>query len=215
MSYLEVNHYTKTIKQATILNDVSLSVERGEIIGLVGANGSGKTMLLRAVGGLIFPDKGEVLIDGARLHKDMSFPKSVGMVLENVGMWSYQTGFENLRTLADIKKQISDDEIRSALERVGLDPSDRRTYRKYSLGMKQRLAIAQAIMEKPDMLLLDEVTNGLDEDGVEQVYHIIDEERARGAVVLLASHDRPFVDALCDRVYAMRQGSLSGRVEGK
>lgn len=215
MNYLEISHYTKTIKKATILDDVSLSVDRGEIIGLVGTNGSGKTMLLRAISGLIYPDSGKIMIGGVCLHKEMSFPPSIGMVLENVGLWPYQTGFRNLRTLADIKQQISDDDIRLALQRVGLDPFDKRIYKKFSLGMKQRLAIAQAIMEKPALLLLDEVTNSLDEDGVELIYHLITEERARGAAVILASHDRQFVKTLCDHVYVMKQGRLMGEVDDK
>lgn len=213
MSYLEVDNYTKMLKRSVILDSVCLNAERGEVIGIIGANGSGKTMLLRAICGLIFPSSGEVRIDGKRIGSDVSFPPSVGVVLENVGLWPYDTGLENLRSLAKIKNRIGDEQIRQALLRVGLEPEDRRIYKKYSLGMKQRLAIAQAIMEAPDLLLLDEPTNALDEDGVQLIHRVILEEKERGAAVLLTSHNRGDIERLCERVFVMKAGKLEKRME--
>lgn len=213
MSYLEVDNYTKMLKRSVILDSVCLNAERGEVIGIIGANGSGKTMLLRAICGLIFPSSGEVRIDGKRIGSDVSFPPSVGVVLENVGLWLYDTGLENLRSLAKIKNRIGDEQIRQALLRAGLEPEDRRIYKKYSLGMKQRLAIAQAIMEAPDLLLLDEPTNALDEDGVQLIHRVILEEKERGAAALLTSHNRGDIERLCERVFVMKAGKLEKRME--
>ena len=214
MKFIEIDQFCKTIKKHTVLDRVNLSVEKGEIVGIVGYNGSGKTMLLRAIGGLIYPDSGTLRINGELMGKDISFPPSVGMIIENVGLWPYLNGMENLRMLAKIKNIIGDREIADTIRRVGLDPEDKRHYRKYSLGMKQRLVIAQAIMESPDLLLLDEPTNALDEGGVAEVRSLIAEERARGATVILASHNRDDIEQLCDRVYTMRAGTLSEREDG-
>lgn len=211
MSFLEIANYTKMLKRTVVLDRVCLNARRGEAIGIIGANGSGKTMLLRAICGLIFPSSGEVRIDGKRIGTDISFPPSVGVVLENVSLWPYDTGMENLRSLAGIKKCIGDDEIRQALLRVGLESEDKRIYKKYSLGMKQRLSIAQAIMEAPELLLLDEPTNGLDEDGVQLIHHVILEEKARGAAILLTSHNPNDIERLCDRVFVMKAGRLEER----
>lgn len=192
---VRINNYSivlenveKKIKGVQILNNIDLSFEPGKIYGLHGRNGSGKTMLLRMIAGLIRPTKGRVLINNKVLHKDIDFPESIGVVIEEPDFWSNYTGVQALKTLADIKKKISIDEIHEAISRVGLEPKDKRTTRKYSLGMIQRLGIAQAIMEKPDILLLDEPTNGLDKSGVVIVEDIIKEEAKRGATVILASH---------------------------
>ena len=182
---------------------------RGETIGIVGANGSGKTMLLRALCGLIHPSSGSVEIDGLEIGKDISFPQSVGVIIENVGLWPDYSCIDNLRMLAKIKRIIGDAEIMASIRKVGLDHSDRRPFRKYSLGMKQRLVIAQALMESPDPPLLDEPTNALDEDGAELIRSLLREEKARGATIILASHNRDDIKQLCDRVYTMRAGRLS------
>ena len=169
-------------------------------------------MLFRAIAGLIRPTEGTVTVFGKKIGEEVSFPESMGLVIESVGFWPYYTGFENLKTLASIQHKISDDEVKQAIRRVGLDPDDKRTYRKYSLGMKQRLGIAQAVMEKPDLLLLDEPTNALDEDGIAQIRKLIQEEQERGATVLIASHNKEDLALLCGKFYQMNDGELT---EGK
>lgn len=205
---LTVNQIRKTIRGKVILDDVSMELEDHKVYGFVGRNGSGKTMLFRAVSGLMRIDSGTICYDEKLLHRDMEVLPSLGIVIENAGLYNDLTGFRNLKKLAGYRKCISDDEIKEALERVGLEPDDRRKYYKYSLGMKQRLAIAQAIMEHPDVIMLDEPTNGLDEEGVERIRHIILEEKERGAIILLASHSREDIELLADQVYTMKEGVL-------
>ena len=176
--------------------------------GFTGRNGSGKTMLFRALSGLMRLTEGTVTLDGKTLGKDFSVLPSLGIVLENVGLFANMTGKENLKYLAGLTGRVGGKEITHALERVGLDPEDKRTYRKYSLGMKQRLAIAQAIMESPDVIMLDEPTNGLDDGGVELIRKLITEEKQRGAIVLLASHNRDDIKLLADKLYRIESGEL-------
>ena len=202
----------KTIRNAEILRDVDLELEGGTIYGFVGRNGSGKTMLFRALSGLMGLTSGQVTLDGKLLHRDFSVLPSLGIVLEHVGLYPGLTGVENLRYLARLTGKIGTAEIRTAIERVGLDPDDRRTYRKYSLGMKQRLAIAQAVMEAPDVIMLDEPTNGLDDDGVKKIRDLILEEKARGALILLASHNQEDIRILSDRLYRIEAGRLEAVV---
>lgn len=202
----------KTIRNAEILRDVDLELEGGTIYGFVGRNGSGKTMLFRALSGLMGLTSGQVTLDGKLLHRDFSVLPSLGIVLEHVGLSPGLTGVENLRYLARLTGKIGTAEIRTAIERVGLDPDDRRTYRKYSLGMKQRLAIAQAVMEAPDVIMLDEPTNGLDDDGVKKIRELILEEKARGALILLASHNQEDIRILSDRLYRIEAGRLEAVV---
>ena len=205
---LTAEHVCKTIRNAPILQDVNLTLEGGTVYGFVGRNGSGKTMLFRALSGLMKLTQGTVSLDGQVLHRDFSVLPSLGIVLEHVGMYPNLTGVENLRYLAGLTRRAGEADIRTAIERVGLDPDDKRTYRKYSLGMKQRLAIAQAIMEKPDVLMLDEPTNGLDDDGVRKIRDLILVEKARGAIVLLASHNQEDIRILSDHLFRMEQGRL-------
>lgn len=205
---LTAEHVCKTIRNAPILQDVNLTLEGGTVYGFVGRNGSGKTMLFRALSGLMKLTQGTVSLDGQVLHRDFSVLPSLGIVLEHVGMYPNLTGVENLRYLAGLTRRAGEADIRTAIERVGLDPDDKRTYRKYSLGMKQRLAIAQAIMEKPDVLMLDEPTNGLDDDGVRKIRDLILEEKARGAIVLLASHNQEDIRILSDHLFRIEQGQL-------
>ena len=205
---LTAEHVCKTIRNAPILQDINLTLEGGTVYGFVGRNGSGKTMLFRALSGLMKLTQGTVSLDGQVLHRDFSVLPSLGIVLEHVGMYPNLTGVENLRYLAGLTRRAGEADIRTAIERVGLDPDDKRTYRKYSLGMKQRLAIAQAIMEKPDVLMLDEPTNGLDDDGVRKIRDLILEEKARGAIVLLASHNQEDIRILSDHLFRIDQGRL-------
>jgi ABC-2 type transport system ATP-binding protein len=165
-------------------------------------------MLFRALCGLIKPTSGTITINNKVLHRDISFPESIGVIIESPGFWDHYTGFENLKVLSSIKNIIGDEDIRKSIKRVGLDPDDRRIYKKYSLGMKQRLAIAQAIMERPDIIILDEPTNSLDENGVQLVREILLEEKKRGALILIASHNKDDIDILSDVKYKVDNGSV-------
>ncbi len=205
---LELDHVYKTIRKAPILQDVSLRMESGKIYGLQGYNGSGKTMLMRAISGLIRVDAGEVRVNGKVLGKDMTFLERTGILLEGPAFLGGYTGFQNLKYLADIQKRVGESEIRAALERVGLDPADRRKYRKYSLGLKQRLGIAAAIMEPNDILLIDEPFNALDVDGVERVKQILWEEKERGALLILACHERRLLDQFSDEIFVIENGRI-------
>ncbi|OUP46037.1 ABC transporter ATP-binding protein [Pseudoflavonifractor sp. An187] len=209
---LTAEHISKTIRGREILHDVSLELHSGKVYGFVGRNGSGKTMLFRALSGLMGLTSGTVRWGDQVLKRDFAVLPNLGIVLENVGLYPNLTGLENLRYLANIRKKCTQEDLRVVLERVGLNPDDKRTYGKYSLGMKQRLAIAQAIMEKPDVLMLDEPTNALDSEAVAQVRDIITQEKERGALVLLASHNYEDIRLLSDQVYCLASGRL--REEG-
>ena len=206
---VEISHISKTLRGAKVLDDVSLTLEGGNIYGLVGENGSGKTMLMRTVCGLVRPDRGSVTFDG----QDRKTAKPVlGVMIENTALYPDLTGIENLGLFASILRIADKNAQAEAMERVGLDPKDRRTYRKYSLGMKQRLLLAQAIMEKPQVLLLDEPTNAIDAEGVALTHEIMRQEADRGAVVLLASHISADIHDLCCKVYRMDRGRLEDGV---
>lgn len=205
---LKAKKISKVIRGKKILSDINLELQGGNIYGIVGANGSGKTMLFRALSGLMSITSGKITWNGKVLRQDFAVLPSLGIMLENVGLYSNMAGMQNLRYLASLKNKIQDKEIRRALERVGLDPDDRRKYQKYSLGMKQRLAIAQAIMEKPDVIMLDEPTNSLDAKGVEEIRRLILEEKERGALILLASHNQEDIRILADHIYQIKDGCI-------
>lgn len=205
---IEIKNISKKIKDNVVLKDVSLTLEGGNIYGFTGRNGSGKTMLFRAVSGLMRIDSGEIIYDGKMLHKDGEVLPDLGIVLENAGLHPELTGFENLMDLAMIKRKIGEKEVRDAIIRVGMDPDDKRTYRKYSLGMKQRIVIAQAIMESPDVIMMDEPTNALDDEGVERIRKILQEERDRGAIILLASHNVEDIALLSDKIFRVNAGTI-------
>lgn len=179
MSEIIIENFSKTINNNKILDNVNLTFESGHVYGLVGRNGSGKTMLLRAICGLIFPDSGKVIIDGKQLHKDISFPESCGIIIENTDLLPNFSAFDNLKMLSEIKNTANDNMIKSAIKSVGLDPDSKKKVKTFSLGMKQRLSIAQALFEDPDILLLDEPTNALDEDGVNDVRRILLEQKKK------------------------------------
>ena len=206
---IKVTNLSKEIHGSTVLKDVSMTLESGTVYGLLGRNGSGKTMLMRAICGLIRPTSGSIEIDGKVIGKDLSFPQSVGMILETPIFLPDKTGYENLRLLASIRGEVGPREIKGTLERVGLDAEDQRKVKKYSLGMRQRLGIACAIMEQPELLLLDEPFNGLDEGGCQTVQEIIREQRGKGCLILLACHDRSELETLSDHVYRVVEGSFS------
>lgn len=206
---VKLENVEKQIKGNTILTDVSYEFESGKVYGIFGRNGSGKTMLMRCILGLIHTDSGRVLIDHAEIGKDIDFPQSVGAMIENPGFFPHASGFENLLLLSQIKQLINENEIKAAIRRVGLNAEDRRTVSKYSLGMKQRLAIAQAIMEKPDLLILDEPTNALDEEGVNIFRDIIKQEVERGALVIISSHNHEDIEILSDVRIKMEMGRIA------
>ena len=205
---IEISNYTKVIKKATILENVNLSMHSGNIYGLRGVNGSGKTMLLRAVCGLIYPTMGKVMIDDEVLGRDISFPRSVGTLIENPAFLPNYTGFKNLQLIASLKMVATDEMIEEALSDVGLNPKDERTFRKYSLGMKQKLGIAAAIMEQPDLILLDEPFNALDDESIERVKKLIFREKERGALIILACHDLTAIRSLSDQIIYISDGKI-------
>ena len=203
---------TKTIHGTVILDGVNIELESGKIYGLQGPNGSGKTMLMRLLCGLIRPTSGAVYIDEKRLGEHMDFPNSVGLLLESPAFLPNYTGLKNLQLLAGIQKKASVEQIRKAITDVGLDPDDKRKYRKYSLGMKQRLGIAAAIMEEPDLLFFDEPTNALDDKGIIQICSLIKRERDRGALIVMACHDASVLEAMSDHIYTISEGKVEKKV---
>lgn len=209
MAAIVIENYSKVIKGRTVLSNISLSMEQGKVYGFYGHNGSGKSMLFRAIAGLIRPTSGRVVVFDKEIGKDISFPENMGLIIETVGFWPYYTGFENLKTLAAIRHRISDAEIKESIKSVGLNPDDNRKYSKYSLGMKQRLGIAQALMEKPKLLLLDEPTNALDDDGIKLFRDIIKKEEAKGTTILITSHNKDELRLLCSSFFKMSDGRIS------
>ena len=206
MSEIIIENLSKTIKNNKILDNVNLTFESGHVYGLVGRNGSGKTMLLRAICGLIFPDSGKVLIDGKQLHKDISFPESCGIIIENTDLLPNFSAFDNLKMLSEIKNTANDNMIKSAIKSVGLDPDSKKKVKTFSLGMKQRLSIAQTLFEDPDILLLDEPTNALDEDGVNDVRRILLEQKKKNKLIIIASHNKEDISLLSDTVISVSNG---------
>ena len=200
---------TKTIRGKTVLQGVTLSMEAGRVTGLRGINGSGKTMLLRLLAGLIHPTEGRITIDGKTLGTDMEFPPSMGLLIENPAFLGQYTGAENLEMLASLHQNVTKEDVRALLEKVGLAADGDTKYRKYSLGMKQRLGIAGAILGEPKLLLLDEPTNALDTKGVELLRSIIQEERRRGAAIVVACHDAAFLESVSDEIYCLENGQLT------
>lgn len=207
--YIELKEVSKKIKGAEVLKNVNCRFESGKVYGLKGKNGSGKTMLMRAICGLI-KTKGEIDINGEILGKNISFPRSVGVLIENPAFISGYTGKKNLQVLASIQKRIGDEQIINTLKNVGLDPEDKRTYRKYSLGMKQRLGIAGAVMENPEIVILDEPINALDEGGALQVREILKEQKEKGAIIILACHDTEELEFLSDEIITISEGMIVG-----
>lgn len=210
---VRLEDYCKSFKSAEVLKNINLTLESGKVIGLKGKNGSGKTMLMRAISGLILPTSGKVYINDKELGRHISFPPSIGILIENPSFISNYTGFKNLKILASIQNRISDDEIRDAIRKVGLDPDDKRTFKKYSLGMKQGLGIAAAIMERPDIVILDEPINALDEAGAGLIKGLLDELKANGSLIIIACHDTEELNYLSDEIYEIYDGEITGHIE--
>lgn len=207
---IKINQLTKQIKGVTVLEDITLTMQGGKIYGLKGPNGCGKTMLMRAISGLILPSSGSVEIDGQELGKDISFPPSIGLLIEYPSFVNGYTGLKNLQMIASIQNKITEEQVREAIQRVGLNPDDKRTFKKYSLGMKQKLGIACAIMENPELIILDEPVNALDEAGISMVRDILHDYRKKGALIIIACHDKEELEFLSDEIYSISEGKITG-----
>ncbi len=210
--YLEVEEINKKIGVDDVLSEISLSMEKGKIYGLQGKNGCGKSMLMRVICGLVLPTSGRVLIGGEELGKELSFPESVGVFIEKPGFLDAYSGFQNLSMLASIKKQIGAAEIKESLKRVGLEDVMYKKYRKYSLGMKQKLGIAAVIMEHPDIVILDEPANALDEKSECRLWKIVREEKERGALVIISCHTSEVLEEVSDEIFKMDQGQITDHI---
>lgn len=209
--YIVLKNVTKVIKGQVILNHIDLSLSSGSIIGFVGRNGSGKSMLFKAICGFIALDAGEIVIGGKRLGTDMDFPDETGALIEHPGLIPYMTAYENLQMFASIRKRVDAAQIHATLKLLKLDHTEKKKVRAFSLGMKQRLGIAQAILEDPKLLILDEPMNGLDKDGVALVKSILHKHKEDGCTILLSSHIAGDVEDLCEVVYELDHGTIIGR----
>ena len=212
---IQLQNVTKRIKENTVLDNVWYTFKSGFVYGLYGQNGSGKTMLLRAISGLINLDSGSIFIDGEKLHDKIEFPPETGIVIENMELLPECSAKRNLQMLAKIKNIADEKDIIFSLERVGLDPDSDKKVKKFSLGMKQRLNIAQAIFENQKIILLDEPTNALDEDAVQLIYKIIREEKSRGATIIVATHHKEDLKEVCDVILKIAEGKIVEENENK
>ncbi|MCI7113478.1 MAG: ATP-binding cassette domain-containing protein [Agathobacter sp.] len=212
MTEIEVKNLCKTINKNMVLDNINLHMVSGQVYGFQGINGSGKTMFMRALIGLIHPTSGKILIDQKELGKDMDFPKSIGFLLENPTFLDMYSGPDNLRLLAGVDNNISADminkEIDSLIEEVGLKSAGNKKYKKYSLGMKQRLGIAAAVLGNPDIVVLDEPTNALDDDGKDMVKRIVKMQKERGALVIISCHEMQTLEELSDEIIRLREGRI-------
>ena len=212
---IQLQNVTKRIKENTVLDNVSYTFKSGFVYGLYGQNGSGKTMLLRAISGLINLDSGSIFIDGEKLHDKIEFPPETGIVIENMELLPECSAKRHIQMLAKIKNIADEKDIIFSLERVGLDPDSDKKVKKFSLGMKQRLNIAQAIFENQKIILLDEPTNALDEDAVQLIYKIIREEKSRGATIIVATHHKEDLKEVCDVILKIAEGKIVEENENK
>ena len=208
MKTYELHNVSKVINENIIFENISVSFESGKIYGLIGDNGSGKTMLIRLMAGLIKPTEGWIEIDGQKCNLTKKKTINVGVVIENISLYQEMTGTDNLRFLASINKKADKKRIKEILEKVGLDPEDRKKVRKYSLGMKQKLTIAQCFMEYPDLILLDEPTNALDEESSSKVLDIIRFHAQKGAIILIVSHIKNDIFSVCDTIFTIKDKHL-------
>ena len=206
--YIKLEDLTKNIKGNEVLKNINLELDGPCIYGFFGRNGSGKTMLFRIISGLVKPTSGNIYIGEKKIDSFTSKNLNLGVLIETPKFWDNYTGFENLKALSMIKRIIKDEDIINTLERVGLDPYNKKKVKTYSLGMKQKLGIAQAIMEKPDLIILDEPTNALDEESIINIREILREEKKRGATILICSHNSEDLNLLCDKKFKMVDGSL-------
>lgn len=209
MDAITVKNLTKKFKEATVLDNINVNFEAGKVHGLIGRNGSGKTMLMKCICGIVPYKIGEIRVNDKIIGKDVDIPSNVGVIIETPGFLPNYSGLNNLKFLAKIKNKIDADEIKNAIKSVGLNPNDKKHVGKYSLGMRQRLGLAQAIMENPDLLILDEPMNGLDKDGVKDMRQYLLDLKVQGKTILIASHSAEDIDVLCDTVHEMDKGKIS------
>lgn len=205
---IEITNLSKKFKDKLILNNINISMDKGKVYGFVGRNASGKTVFFKLLCGFLSPTEGKICIDGREIGKDIDFPEDCGVIIENPGFIDNISGMKNLKILADINKKIDENKIRDTIKLVGLDPDDRRSVKNYSLGMKQKLAIAQAIMEDPKILVLDEPMNSLDEESVQIIRDIIIDMKNKGVTVLISSHIKEDIEVLCDEVFKVSNGKI-------
>lgn len=206
---IAIKNLSLTIKKTQILKNINIEFEKGKIHGLIGRNGSGKTMLMKCICGFVKATEGTVFVDGEQIGNDCDFPENIGIIIETPGFIPYYSGYKNLKLLADLNKKIGKEEIMKSMEQVGLDPNLKHHVKKYSLGMRQRLGLAQAIMENPDLLVLDEPMNGLDKDGVADMRKYLLDLKEQGKTILIASHSSEDIEILCDTVCEMDKGVLT------
>lgn len=213
MIKLEVKNYSKTIKGKVILEDINLQLESGRVYGFFGRNGSGKTMLFRAITTLIYPSSGDVLINGKSIINDKYDLSNIGLLLEEPGFYPYLNGVENLSMLYEINNKRDIPYIKEVMKSVGLTDCETKKYKEYSLGMRQKLRLAQAIMEKQELVILDEPTNGLDEASVSLVHDIIENLKKDNRLVLIASHNKDDLRLLCDKIFKLENGKIDGEIK--
>jgi len=206
---INIKNVNLIIRKTPILKNIDIFFNKGKIHGLIGRNGSGKTMLMKCICGFVKPTEGTIHVNGKQIGKDCDFPDSVGIIIETPGFIPYYSGYKNLKLLADLNKKINGDKIKEIMKQVGLDPDLKRHVKKYSLGMRQRLGLAQAIMENPDLLILDEPMNGLDKDGVADMRDYLLDLKKQGKTIIIASHSSEDIEILCDTVCEMDKGVLT------
>ena len=211
MSYIEVSNVSKKYKDKMLVEDVSFTVEKGEILGIVGLNGSGKTVLLKCICGLMDYSAGSIKVDGKIIGKDCEYPKNMGVIIETPGFLPYHSGYKNIEYLASLRKKITKLDIKDVLVKVGLVGEEKKLVAKYSLGMRQRLGIAQAIMENPELLILDEPMNGLDKEGIVEVRKLLLDMKSEGKTMIVTSHNEEDIKVLCDKVIEMDKGKLCSK----
>ena len=212
--YVRLDQVSRKFGEEWALKEVSVQLERGKIYGIVGNNGSGKTVFMKCICGLLPATSGRIWVGGKEIGKEIDFPESLGVIIETPGFLSGLTGRKNLEILADLRKKIDRTGIEEAMRKVGLDPDMKKQVSKYSLGMRQRLGIAQAIMDAPDILILDEPFNSLDKDGVKEIAALLLSLKHQGKTMILASHHSDDIDLLCDEVYEMESGKISKQTGG-
>ncbi len=205
---IQIENVTKKFGEAVVLDEINMELQPGNIYGLVGRNGSGKTMLMKCICGFVLPTSGTIHVNGKIVGKEIDIPDDIGIIIENPGFLPNYSGFKNLQLLAMIRNKIGKAQIKEAIRRVGLDPESKKHVGKYSLGMRQRLGLAQALMEDPSILLLDEPMNGLDNEGVEEIRKLILDLKQNGKLIIIASHTREDINLLCDKVFYMDHGKI-------
>ena len=207
-----LNNVSKTLNKSVILNEINYHFKSGFIYGIKGSNGSGKTMMLKLISGLLRPTSGEIKISNKILYKDIDFPESIGILIENPAFMPNLTGLKNLKCISLIKDKIKTEEIYNIMLDIGLDPNDKRHFKKYSLGMKQKLGIACAFMENPDIIILDEPTNALDSESVNKLKELILKYKDNNRIILIAVHENYEIETLCDKFIYLKDGSLTNEI---